>query len=63
MQCPGCGAELTEIVARHDYILSYSGEQEKWVKDIGRVTYSCGNCSGELDTHDIAEALEQTDEL
>ncbi len=63
VKCSGCGAEVTEILANHHYTVEYSEEQEKWVKNIGDVTYGCGNCLEEFDTHDIEDVLRQVDEL
>ncbi len=63
MQCPYCGAELTEILACYNYAIEYSEEQERWVKSIGSVVYSCSNCTDELDTHQIEDVLRQVDEL
>ena len=63
MECTSCGAEVTEILARHTYTISHSEEQGKWVKDCGDVTYSCGTCLEELDSRDIEDVLRQVDEL
>lgn len=63
MECPSCGAEVTEILARHEYTISYSEEQGKWVKDVGEAGYSCGNCLGNLEPRDIEDILRQVDEL
>ena len=63
MQCPSCGAEFTEILARHEYLIEYNDELKRWVKSVGYVFYGCGNCTEELDFHDIEDALKQADEL
>lgn len=61
MQCPNCGAEITEILATHNY--SIEKHDEVWVKQVGGVIYSCSNCEVILDIHDIEDILKQVDEL
>ena len=63
IQCPECGAELTEILARHAYMIEYSTLMERWTKSDGSVVYTCSNCEVELSIHDIEDALKQVDEL
>ncbi len=63
MQCPSCKAENPEILARHNYTISYSEDQTKWVKNTGYVFYNCRNCEGPLELDEIEEALKQVDEL
>ena len=63
MICPNCENELIIICAAHHYSLTYSNEQEKWVKSVGAVLYSCGTCYIGLSVSDIIEALQQTDEI
>lgn len=62
-KCPHCGAVLDDVLASHNYSITYSSEQEKWVKSEGNVEYRCGNCIEELDIHDIEDILKQVDEL
>jgi len=62
--CSTCGATVNEIGAAHSYLIEYSNEQEKWVKSIGDVIYSCPNCGEELNTiEELQEILKQVDEL
>ncbi len=63
MQCPVCGAELTEILIVHHYSLDYSEEQEKWVKNDNGAYYNCGNCLEELEFSAIEDILKQVGEL
>lgn len=63
LQCPSCGAILTEILVHHNYTIEYSEEQEKWVKSDGDASYLCVNCMEELDIGDIEDILRQVDEL
>lgn len=63
MECPHCGAELTEITVIHNYSIVYDKEQGKWVKQVGEVIYSCGDCEVILDIHNIEDILKQVDEL
>jgi len=63
MECTSCGAEITEILARHEYTIRLDEEQDKGVKEEGEVIYSCGNCLQMVDTCDIEDALKQVDEL
>lgn len=62
-QCPSCGVVHSEILASHNYTISYDEEQEKWVKEVGSAIYVCGNCHEELGTGDIEAILRQVDEL
>ena len=61
MQCTNCGAELTEILATHNYTIEEHGEG--WVKQVGEVTYSCTNCEGIIVVNEIQDILKQVDEL
>lgn len=63
MQCPRCGAENPEVLARHDYSIEYEETLRRWVKTEGGVTYSCGNCLAILETNEITDILKQVDEL
>ena len=63
MQCPSCGAELTEILAKHEYSIELNSETGQWGRGEGDVIYTCGNCSEELGFHDIEDILKQVDEL
>lgn len=63
MDCPNCGAVLTEILASHDYTLELKSETDKWVKGDGDVTYLCSNCMEGLGFSDIRDILIQVDEL
>lgn len=63
MECPFCGAIVTEILASHDYTIEQNSETEQWVKTEGTASYSCGNCLDEFGIHDIEDILKQVDEL
>lgn len=63
LTCPSCGAIVTEILAEHHYTIELQSETGIWIKYVGEVTYSCGNCIEDFDLHDIANILEQVDEL
>ena len=63
MICPNCEKELETISASHHYTLTFSSEQDKWVKDDGTAFYSCELCYAELGRIDIVDALVDTGEL
>ncbi len=63
MYCVRCKKNPTKIRAAHKYTIEYDAEQDKWVKSIGDVVYSCGLCLKELDIGDIYDILKQVDEL
>ena len=61
MQCPSCGTEVTEVLARHDYSIELTNGS--WHKSDGEVSYVCGVCCSELDIDDIKDILKTVDEL
>ena len=63
MKCPSCDAEVTTILASHDYTIELNSETGQWVKDVGEAMYVCGSCLQELSVHDIEDILRQVDEL